>query len=89
MRCISLKISGRVQGVWFRASTKAEAERLSLTGFVRNESDGSVYIEVMGEEKVVQEFIAWCHRGPKFARVENVEIGIIAPKEMQGFRIER
>lgn len=73
MISIQLIISGKVQGVWFRASAEREAKRLGLVGFVRNEPDGNVYAEVEGAPEVVDEFVAWCHRGPDHARVDSVK----------------
>jgi len=67
-------ISGRVQGVFFRANTKQKAEQLGLAGWVRNRSDGKVEALFEGEEKIVNEMIRWCHQGPPSARVEDVEI---------------
>jgi acylphosphatase len=71
---ISIKVSGRVQGVFYRASTHDEAQRLGLKGFVRNEPDGSVYIEAEGDEAVLNALVVWCKQGPPAARVSNVEI---------------
>lgn len=67
-------ISGRVQGVWFRANTKDKADQLGLTGWVRNTPEGKVEAVFEGEEKLVQEMLNWCHQGPPLAKVENVEI---------------
>jgi acylphosphatase len=67
-------ISGKVQGVWFRANTKQKAEQLGLTGWVRNTSDGRVEAVFEGEEKLVKEMIQWCHKGPSLAKVEKVEV---------------
>lgn len=67
-------ISGRVQGVWFRANTKQKAEQLSVTGWVKNTSDGRVEAIFEGEENNVKEMIEWCHRGPPQAKIDNVEI---------------
>jgi acylphosphatase len=67
-------ISGRVQGVWFRANTKQKAEQLGLTGWVRNTSDGCVEAVFEGEEKTVKEMIQWCRKGPALAKVEKVEV---------------
>jgi len=67
-------ISGRVQGVWFRASTKQKAEQLGLTGWVRNTADGNVEAILEGEEDIVKEMIDWCHCGPPSAQVEHVEV---------------
>ena len=71
---IHVVISGRVQGVWFRASTKEKAEQLGLTGWVKNTNDGKVEVMFEGEEKLIQKMLNWCHQGPPLANVENVEI---------------
>jgi acylphosphatase len=67
-------ISGHVQGVFYRASACAEAQRLGLRGFVRNEDDGSVYAEAEGEVEALERFVAWCRRGPSRARVDRVKV---------------
>lgn len=68
-----LKIHGRVQGVFFRASAQRKARELGLTGYVVNLSDGSVYLEAEGNEAAQQELEDWCHQGPASADVERVE----------------
>jgi acylphosphatase len=67
-------IHGLVQGVWFRASTKDEADRIGVTGWVRNLPGGSVEAVFEGEKKKVEEIVGWCHRGPSGANVSKVEI---------------
>jgi len=67
-------IHGRVQGVWFRASTKDEADRLGVTGWVRNLPDRSVEAMFEGETKKVEEIVGWCHRGPAGAEVNGVDV---------------
>jgi len=67
-------ISGKVQGVWFRASTKQKAEQLGLTGRVRNTADGNVEAIFEGEEDLVKKMIEWCHRGPPSAQVKHVKV---------------
>lgn len=67
-------IQGYVQGVAFRASTRDQAERLGVTGWVRNLPDGTVEALFEGEKKKVEDIIAWCRRGPLGARVAEVEI---------------
>lgn len=69
-----LFISGRVQGVFYRANTQERARQLGLTGWVRNLPDGRVEAVVEGEEERIQELINWCHEGPPGARVEEVEV---------------
>lgn len=72
-KLLKIKVSGRVQGVFFRYSAKVKADELGIVGFARNEADGSVYIEAEGEEKVLEQFLEWCKEGSEFAAVENVE----------------
>ena len=67
-------ISGRVQGVFYRASTKNMAEQLGLKGLVRNTSDGRVETVFEGEETVVKDMISWCHNGPRSAEVSDVTV---------------
>jgi len=72
-RRLHLRIRGLVQGVSFRWHTRRIAGSLGLTGWVRNLPDGSVEVMAEGEEDALQNFIAWCRKGPELARVESVE----------------
>ena len=74
-----LSIRGRVQGVYYRASTQAEAKARGLTGWVRNEPDRSVSAWLQGERDVVDAMIAWCHEGPPSARVDAVQVQWVDP----------
>jgi len=67
-------VSGRVQGVYFRAATREVAERLDLDGYVRNRPDGTVEVAASGGKARLEELIAFLHEGPAVARVERVEI---------------
>jgi acylphosphatase len=67
-------ISGKVQGVFFRASTHAKANELGVFGFVKNERDGSVYVEAEGKEENLKEFLEWCSVGPPHAEVSRIDI---------------
>lgn len=69
-----LRITGRVQGVWFRGSTADQADRLGLVGWVRNMPDGSVAASLEGPRESVEQMIGWCHQGPRLARVEKVDV---------------
>jgi acylphosphatase len=69
-----LLVSGRVQGVFYRANTCDEARRLGLTGWVRNLPDGRVEALVEGEEDRLKRLLDWCRRGPPGATVRGVEI---------------
>jgi acylphosphatase len=71
---VHLVISGRVQGVAFRAYTEDEARRLGVKGWVRNLPDGRVEAEAEGERAAVEALVAWCQRGPPAARVDEVEV---------------
>ncbi len=85
-----LKIQGRVQGVYFRASTVAQAQRFALTGWVRNCSDGSVEVVVEGSRAAIEGLIAWCRHGPDGARVAQVQIEWEQPQNnFAGFTIKR
>ena len=70
---LTLRIFGEVQGVCFRAAAQHYARQHGITGFVRNESDGSVYIEAEGPETSLQKFKEWCNKGPSTADVQRVE----------------
>ena len=67
-------ISGRVQAVFFRQTTRDRARELGLHGWVRNRTDGRVEAVFQGPPEAVAEMVAWCHHGPPHARVEHVEI---------------
>ncbi len=73
MKRVKMSVTGDVQGVFFRHFAKQEADRLGLAGWCRNESDGSVFIVVEGEEKNVDLFIRWAKKGSELATVENVD----------------
>ena len=86
---IQLYIYGKVQGVWYRGSTQQKAMDLGLCGIVRNQADGSVYAEVEGEEKVLEELITWCKQGPPMAKVDRVELKSGELKHYPDFKILR
>lgn len=66
-------VSGKVQGVWFRASTRDEATRLGLRGCARNLDDGRVEVVAVGTDDAVEQLAQWLHHGPPLARVEVLE----------------
>ncbi len=83
-------VSGKVQGVFYRATAMGEAQRLGLTGVVRNLADGAVEAIIEGDRAQVDEFIAWCRMGPPAARVESVEVKLAEPRdEFRTFTIDR
>lgn len=89
IKTYSVRVAGKVQGVFFRASTKQQADDLGLSGFVRNQPDGSVYVEVEGEEDQLEDFLHWCKRGPQHARVDSIDITEIDFKDFEGFDVRR
>jgi len=76
---VHVRVHGRVQGVYYRASAQEEAQRLGLVGWVRNRADGTVEAAAEGEDAAVESFLAWCKRGPERARVDDVEVERLAP----------
>jgi len=74
MKRLHVVISGRVQGVFFRARTHDMARALLLTGWVKNRSDGSVEAVFEGEEDDLKAMLAWCRKGPPAAKVTRVEV---------------
>jgi len=74
-----LLISGRVQGVGYRYSTARKAEELGLTGWCRNNPDGSVAALFEGEHDRIEAMITWCRQGPGMARVEDIQLVWSAP----------
>ena len=82
-----LFVSGKVQGVFYRASAAAEAEARGRAGWVRNRRDGRVEAVVEGPLGAVEAFVAWAHRGPPAARVDAVEVHVDEPAGLSGFAV--
>jgi acylphosphatase len=82
-----LWIEGRVQGVWFRESTRLEAEAAGVTGWVRNLPDGRVEAVFEGEPAAVERLVRWVRRGPERAQVTGVELADEPPLGERGFRV--
>lgn len=83
MKHINLRITGKVQGVSFRAITKMVANQMGVRGMIRNDEDGSVYVEAEGDDLQLEVFTEWCNDGPDRAVVEKVEV---TAGEMKGYR---
>ncbi len=73
MKRVHLIISGKVQGVFYRHSSKQKADALGVNGWVRNRANGTVEAVAEGDASAVDAFIAWCHTGPPHASVDGVE----------------
>jgi acylphosphatase len=74
MDAIEIRCLGKVQGVFYRVSTKETADQLGLKGWVRNEPDGSVLVYAEGDSESLKKLVAWCEIGPQFARVTEVRL---------------
>jgi acylphosphatase len=83
-----IRVSGWVQGVGFRWRAEIEARNRGINGFVKNLSDGTVYIEAEGSEKQLEDYVEWCKKGPGHGFVDSVEIDTGKPLNYKDFRIE-
>ena len=88
-KACAIQITGKVQGVFFRASTKDKADELGVKGYVRNERDGSVYVEAEAEEYVLKQFIDWCKQGPPRASVDSCTVTELGVQGFSSFEIRR
>ncbi|MCB0804572.1 MAG: acylphosphatase [Bacteroidales bacterium] len=86
---INLTVHGKVHGVGFRFSCMEAAYKYKVKGFVKNNSDGTVYIEAEGQEDYLEDFRKWCYKGPVWARVHKVEESEGACKDYESFEIVR
>ena len=80
-------VSGRVQGVAFRASARSQAQSSAVSGFVRNLADGRVEAVFEGDAAAVAALVAWCRHGPRGARVEHVEVREEVPEGLTEFQV--
>lgn len=85
---ITIDVDGRVQGVFFRASTRKRARKWGLTGYVKNMPDGTVHIEAEGPKDKLKKLLDFARKGPRLARVDKVEKRYSEPKgEFPDFRV--
>lgn len=89
MATILLHIQGKVQGVFYRASTCDKALALGLTGLVRNLPDGSVEVQASGPAHLLDQLEAWCKQGPANAKVSKVHRTVLPEAVFDGFKIDR
>lgn len=89
MKAVIINVKGKVQGVFYRASTKSKADELGVKGFVRNEPDGSVYIEAEGSAETIEHFVHWCKQGPPRAVVDHINVEEQSVKNFNAFLVSR
>ncbi len=89
MSAIHVRITGRVQGVFFRVHLKETADRLGIKGWVRNEPDGSVLVHAEGSEEELRQLEEWCQYGPPAAKVDHVERKEVTSEKHITFEIRR
>lgn len=87
MCCARFVVSGRVQGVFFRAATQQEARKLGITGWVRNCDDGSVELVARGSQEAIARLEDWLKKGPPNARVAGVVREVAGDEEFRGFSV--
>ncbi|WP_090606503.1 acylphosphatase [Parapedobacter koreensis] len=89
MKHLNIIVSGKVQGVYFRLTTKAVADQLGVKGFAQNTPGGTVYIEAEGDPFALESFLEWCHEGPEAAVVEKVDHVAGEVKNYRNFEVIR
>jgi acylphosphatase len=89
LKHLNITITGKVQGVFFRAHTLEEAKKYHISGFVRNEPNGKVYIEAEGESEPLSHFLEWCGIGPEKSSVESIQIEEGPICDLSGFEIRK
>ena len=84
---LHVRVTGSVQGVFFRGWTRDKANELGVTGWVRNSPDGSVDGHLEGDKLAVQQLVDWLHQGPPSAQVTAVEVEVVEPAGSNGFEV--
>lgn len=88
MKAYRIIVTGKVQGVFYRHTAQTEANRLGIVGIAKNQSDGSVLMEVEGNDSALKQFIDWAHVGSPGASVTGVEAKEIKPAGASSFEIK-
>lgn len=89
LRTISITVSGKVQGVFFRQGTKEKASALGIAGIVSNQPDDTVLIIATGPDEQLEELVRWCHQGPPRAIVNGVATAEMPLRHFSSFTIDR
>lgn len=87
MTRVSVRVRGRVQGVFFRVEARTRAESLGVAGWIRNAEDGDVEAVFEGPDEQVESMLEWCRHGPAGARVDAVEVVREEPAGEAGFQV--
>jgi acylphosphatase len=88
-KTVHIVVQGKVQGVFYRATTKEIADKIGVKGWVRNKKDGCVEITAVGSEQQIQEFIGWCKKGPDRAQVTNLIVTNLQDQDFKDFQVIR
>jgi acylphosphatase len=88
MRRVRVLVSGRVQGVFFRASCAERVAALGLSGWIRNVANGDVEAVFEGTDAAVEQIVRWCRQGPPLARVDRIDVVDESPTNESGFRVD-
>ena len=89
MKHYSIRVHGKVQGVFYRANTLRVATSLGLNGWVKNEPDGTVLISAEGDSEALDQLVDWCQQGPEYAHVSSVHCQEMKIMNFDSFRIVR
>jgi acylphosphatase len=89
VQTLSITISGKVQGVYYRQSAKEKAQELGITGSVKNLPNGDVFLMATGAPEQLKQLVEWCRIGPSRAVVKNVQVQQIEDRLFSGFTIQR
>jgi len=89
LQTISITVFGKVQGVFYRQSTREKAIELGITGYIKNMPDDTVYILATGSTEQLDKLSAWCRQGPPKARVSHIDVKELPIQQFPNFRIER
>jgi acylphosphatase len=89
MKTANLIIKGKVQGVFYRQAAKEQAQKLGITGWIKNISEGRVEVMASGDEERLQDFIEWCHVGPRKADVTDVIVTPLSEQKFDEFTVIR
>lgn len=87
MKAIKGQVIGKVQGVFFRVKTREQAQRLDLTGWVRNTPEGTVEFFMVGDEVAISQIQRWLKTGPGLARVDRLDVESCPPERFESFSI--